>query len=137
LIDGQPQFKLDLPWLLVSIIPQEGPRSRTPSEEAPNDQTFDATRDYDHDLIAVLPPFHIVDALLEYYFEYCNWVYRHVNQAAFLSAWQKFKAGHSPSRLTLATAAVLSALAIRYLPPGHELLSSLPAASSQKVPTMN
>lgn len=79
-------------------------------------------------MIAVLPPFHIVDALLEYYFEYCNWVYRHVNQAAFLSAWQKFKTGNSPSRLTLATAAVLSALAIRYLPPGHELLSSLPTA---------
>lgn len=51
-----------------------------------------------------------------------------MNQVAFSSAWQKFKAGHSPSRLTLATAAVLSALAIRYLPPGHELLSSLPAA---------
>ena len=30
--------------------------------------------------------------------------------------------------MTLATAAVLSALVIRYLPPGHELLSSLPAA---------
>ena len=69
---------------------------------------------------------HTVDALLDYYFEYCNWVYRHVNQAAFLLAWQKFKTGHSSSRLTLATAAALSALVIRYLPPGHGLLDSLP-----------
>jgi hypothetical protein len=70
---------------------------------------------------------HTVDALLDYYFEYCNWVYRHVNQAAFLLAWQKFKTGHSSSRLTLATAA-LSALVIRYLPPGHGLLDPLPTA---------
>jgi hypothetical protein len=69
---------------------------------------------------------HTVDALLDYYFEYCNWVYRHINQAAFLLAWQKFKTGHSSSRLTLATAAALSALVIRYLPPGHGLLDSLP-----------
>ncbi|KAF9649321.1 hypothetical protein BDM02DRAFT_3094934 [Thelephora ganbajun] len=116
------------PTSAASQLLMEGPRSRTPSEEAPGDQTLDGTRDYDRDLIAVLPPFHILDALLEYYFEYCNWVYRHVNQAAFLSAWQKFKTGHSSSRLTLATATVLSALVIRYLPPGHELLSSLPTA---------
>jgi hypothetical protein len=79
-------------------------------------------------LIGVLPPFHIVDALLEYYFDYCNWVYRHVNQTAFTSAWQKFKAGRSSSRLALATAAVLSALVIRYLPSDHHLLAALPAA---------
>ena len=127
------RFKLVLFWKAdLKNTPQEGPRSRTPSEEAPNNPASNPSHDYDRDLIAVLPPFHIVDALLEYYFEYCNWVYRHVNQAAFLPAWQKFKAGSSPSRLTFATAAVLSALAIRYLPPGHELLSSLPTAFSSE-----
>jgi hypothetical protein len=79
-------------------------------------------------LIGILPPFHLIDALLDYYFEYCNWVYRHINQPGFFSAWQKFKTGRSASRLTLATAAVLSALVIRYLPPGHQLLSLLPTA---------
>jgi Fungal specific transcription factor domain len=77
-------------------------------------------------LIEILPPLYIIDALVDYYFEYCNWVYRHVNQLTFLPAWQKFKSGGSPDRIILATAAVIVALTIRYLPPGHELLASLP-----------
>ena len=82
--------------------------------------------DYDRDLIELLPPLYIIDALLDYYFEYCNWVYKHVNKGTFQPAWEKFKNGAFPDRIVLATTAVLLALAIRYLPPGHELLASLP-----------
>lgn len=101
-------------------------RSRSPSEESPLNRVFD--HDYDHDLVDLLPPLHIIDALVDYYFEYCNWIYRHVNQPAFQHAWKKFKDGSYPDRIVLATAAVLVSLAIRYLPPGHELLTSLPGA---------
>lgn len=74
----------------------------------------------------MLPPLHLIDALVDYYFEYCNWIYRHITQKSFQAAWQRYKSGESPDRITLATAAVLTALAIRYLPPGHELLLGLP-----------
>jgi Fungal specific transcription factor domain len=77
-------------------------------------------------LLDLLPPLHIIDAILDYYFEFCNWVYRHVNPPAFQNAWRRFKNGNYPDRIVLGTVAVLVALSIRYLPPGHELLSGLP-----------
>jgi hypothetical protein len=99
-------------------------RSRTPSEEQQNESTL-LSHDYDRDLLDLLPPLHIIDAILDYYFEYCNWVYRHVNQRAFQIAWQKFKTGGYPDRIVLGTVAGVLAVCIRYLPPGHELLAGL------------
>ncbi|CAL1702050.1 unnamed protein product [Somion occarium] len=80
---------------------------------------------YDKDLVAMLPPVHTVDGLVEYYFEYCNWIYRHVNQPAFLAAWERFKTGLNGDRIILATVCILISLTVRYLPPGHALLASL------------
>lgn len=86
---------------------------------------------YDNDLISLLPPVHTIDGLIEYYFEYCNWIYRHVNEPALLAAWARFKGGHSGDRVVLATVCILIALAVRYLPPGHALLSSLPGTADE------
>ncbi|TDL29801.1 hypothetical protein BD410DRAFT_780293 [Rickenella mellea] len=86
----------------------------------------DMQRGYDDDLLAHLPALHIIDGLVDYYFEYCNWIYRHVNHQAFSTAWGRFKAGTSNDRLTLATVCVIMAVAIRYLPERHGLLASLP-----------
>ena len=74
----------------------------------------------------MLPPLPQIDGLVDYYFEYCNWIYRHVNQQAFLRNWSRFKGGHGGNRVVLATVCILVLLAVRYLPNGHALLSSLP-----------
>ncbi|OCH85149.1 hypothetical protein OBBRIDRAFT_798467 [Obba rivulosa] len=86
---------------------------------------------YDHDLVALLPPVHTIDGLIQYYFEYCNWIYRHVNEPALLAAWARFKGGQSGDRIVLATVCILIALAVRYLPPGHALLASLPGTADE------
>jgi len=80
---------------------------------------------YDEDLVPLLPPIHIVDGLIEYYFEYCNWIYRTVNEPAFMSGWTAFKTGANGDRIILCTVCILIALTVRYLPPGHALLLSL------------
>ena len=81
---------------------------------------------YDDDLLTLLPQLHIIDGLVDYYFEYCNWNYRHVHPRSFQSAWARFKAGYSADRLVLATLCVIMGVAIRYLPERHALLASLP-----------
>ncbi|KAI5124760.1 hypothetical protein M0805_005394 [Coniferiporia weirii] len=86
----------------------------------------DQSRTYDDDLLALLPQLHIIDGLIDFYFENCNWMYRHVCPKSFLLAWGKFKTGQFSDRLVLATLCVIMALAIRYLPERHALLSSLP-----------
>lgn len=86
---------------------------------------------YDQDLVSLLPPLHTVDGLIDYYFEYCNWIYRHVNQAAFLRNWGRFKNGGGGNRVVLATVCILILLAVRYLPNGHPLLTSLPGSSEE------
>ncbi|GJE84775.1 Zn(II)2Cys6 transcription factor [Phanerochaete sordida] len=82
---------------------------------------------YDEDLISSLPPIHTVDGLIDYYFEYCNWIYRHVNQNAFMRNWTRFKGGGGGNRVVFATVCIVILLAVRYLPNGHALLTSLPA----------
>ncbi|KAJ6538959.1 fungal-specific transcription factor domain-containing protein [Mycena capillaripes] len=84
------------------------------------------SHEYDRDLLAVLPSVEIIDGLINYYFEYCNWIYRHVNQASFLHHWERYKNGSSPDRIVLATACVIMALASYYLPPQHRLLEGYP-----------
>ncbi|RPD62045.1 hypothetical protein L226DRAFT_535426 [Lentinus tigrinus ALCF2SS1-7] len=81
--------------------------------------------DWDHDLISQLPQVPTIDGLIQYYFEYCNWVYRHVNETTLLAGWERYKNGKHGDRLILATVCVLIALAARYLPPRHALLSGM------------
>ncbi|PIL36680.1 transcription factor [Ganoderma sinense ZZ0214-1] len=84
-----------------------------------------STGDWDQDLTAQLPDIHMIDGLIEYYFEYCNWVYRHVNEPALLAGWDRYKKGKHGDRLILATVCILIALAARYLPPRHALLQGM------------
>lgn len=86
---------------------------------------------YDGDLIPILPPTHTIDGLIDYYFEYCNWIYRHVNQDAFLKSWGRYKNGQGGSRVVLATVCIVILLAVRYLPNGHPLLESLPGSCEE------
>lgn len=81
--------------------------------------------DYDADLLNDLPQWRVIDGLVSYYFEYCNWVYRHVCQSTFLAAWSRFKSGHSPDRLILATVCVIMAISVFYLPERHPLLENI------------
>ncbi|KAI6035557.1 fungal-specific transcription factor domain-containing protein [Pisolithus orientalis] len=82
----------------VSRQSEEG--ERHPSQDFIDD--FTASNEYDKDLIAHLPSIEIMDGLVTYYFEYCNWIYRHVNRPAFTAAWERFKTGASADRITLA-----------------------------------
>lgn len=83
------------------------------------------TNEYDRDLLALLPPLETIDGLVSYYFEYCNWIYRHVNQPAFLNAWSRYKTGTSADRVVLATVCMIMAIAVHYLPPGDRLVAQL------------
>ncbi|KAH8105515.1 fungal-specific transcription factor domain-containing protein [Cristinia sonorae] len=87
---------------------------------------------YDDELVALLPPVHTIDGLVEYYFEYCNWIYRHVNQPTFMEGWSRFKSGQNGDRIVLATVCMIIALSVRYLPPGHALFASL-AGSCEEI----
>ncbi|OSD01799.1 hypothetical protein PYCCODRAFT_1412051 [Trametes coccinea BRFM310] len=84
-----------------------------------------STGEWDHDLITALPPVPIIDGLIQYYFEYCNWIYRHVNEPWLLAAWDRYKSGKHGDRIALATICILIALAARYLPPRHALLQGM------------
>lgn len=86
---------------------------------------------YDQDLLSLLPPLHTIDGLIDYYFEYCNWIYRHVNQQAFMRNWDRFRGGHDGNRVVLATVCILILLTVRYLPNGHALLTTLPGSSEE------
>lgn len=70
----------------------------------------------------MLPSEDIIDGLIGYYFEYCNWIYRHVNQPTFAHHWERYKNGTSPDRLILATACALMGVATHYLPAQHRLM---------------
>ncbi|KAF8227966.1 hypothetical protein L208DRAFT_1490561 [Tricholoma matsutake] len=107
--------------------------SRRASEEEESDplQNTDSTGDfpgitpeYDRDLLSLLPPIEIIDGLIDFYFEYCNWIYRHINQPAFTRNWERFKNGSSADRIILSTACAIMAAATCYLPPQHPLLAS-------------
>ncbi|TFK74442.1 hypothetical protein BDN72DRAFT_53904 [Pluteus cervinus] len=97
----------------------------TESRQQSQDRTDDASPvapEYDRDLLVLLPSLEIIDGLINYYFEYCNWIYRHVNQASFMDHWERYKTGSSADRLTLAIACVIMAVATHYLPAQHPLL---------------
>ncbi|KAG1863671.1 hypothetical protein F4604DRAFT_1586908 [Suillus subluteus] len=104
----------------------DDPMDRHPSQEGlVTDEIAASTHEYDRDLLEVLPALETIDALVIYYFEYCNWIYRHVNQSAFTSAWSRFKSGSSPDRVVLATVCMIMAIAVHYLPPRDPLIAHL------------
>ncbi|KAF8656412.1 hypothetical protein AX16_002556 [Volvariella volvacea WC 439] len=92
--------------------------------DKPDDGPPPIGNEYDSDLLQMLPSIEILDSLIAYYFEYCNWIYRHVHQPSFAHHWERYKSGNSADRITLATACVIIAVATHYLPPGHRLLES-------------
>ncbi|KAJ7122854.1 fungal-specific transcription factor domain-containing protein [Mycena epipterygia] len=100
--------------------------SRQTSQDRNNDDLTAMSHEYDRDLLAVLPSVDIIDGLISYYFEYCNWIYRHVNQVSFLLHWERYKNGSSPDRTVLAIACAIMALATYYLPAQHRLLEAYP-----------
>lgn len=82
------------------------------------------TQDYDRELLSLLPSLDIIDGLIQYYFEYCNWIYRHVNKPSFNLQWERYKSGAHADRIVLATACALMAIATHYLPLRHPLLDN-------------
>jgi hypothetical protein len=66
--------------------------------------------EYDADVLRALPETHIVDALIDYYFAHCQWIYRHVWESSFRAQWTEYKAGRSTERLVLATCCGILAL---------------------------
>jgi hypothetical protein len=81
--------------------------------------------------LRLLPSTSVIDGLIRYYFESCNWIYRFVNQTAFLHSWHRIKSGHSDDRIIMATVSVIMAVAVYYLPSGHSLLETLPESRNQ------
>ncbi|KAI0255493.1 hypothetical protein BJV78DRAFT_678435 [Lactifluus subvellereus] len=82
--------------------------------------------DGDYDLLKGLPHTLVIDGLVDFYFEHCNWVYRHVNHRTFMAAWSRYKTGARADRIVLGTVYMIMAVTLHYLPAGHELLRSLP-----------
>ncbi|KAF9569447.1 hypothetical protein CPC08DRAFT_701929 [Agrocybe pediades] len=83
------------------------------------------TQEHDRDLLQLLPPLETIDGLIGFYFEYCNWIYRHVNQVTFLQQWDRYKTGNTADRIVLSTASVIMAIATHYLPKQHPLLEKV------------
>ncbi|KAJ4472068.1 fungal-specific transcription factor domain-containing protein [Lentinula aciculospora] len=122
---------------------EDGTSSRQPSQERlsnpapdiaddPSSNDFPAlTPEYDRDLLTLLPTVEVIDGLIAYYFEYCNWIYRHVNQPSFSHNWQRFKNGVNSDRIILALACAIMAIATHYLPAQHSLLESLSETHEQ------
>ncbi|KAG6820165.1 hypothetical protein H0H93_004428 [Arthromyces matolae] len=105
--------------------------SRQQSQEHTEELPSTMTPEYDRDLLAMLPAIEVIDELIAFYFEYCNWIYRHVNQASFTQAWERFKNGTSADRLILATACVILAVATFYLPTHHHFLQIYPESHEE------
>lgn len=48
--------------------------------------------------------------MIDYYFQHCQWIYRHVWERSFRARWGDFKNGHSTDELVLATCCGILAL---------------------------
>ncbi|KAF9535023.1 fungal-specific transcription factor domain-containing protein [Crepidotus variabilis] len=95
---------------------------RQSSQDRVSEDFPQMTQEYDRDLLALLPSLDIIDGLIKHYFEYCNWIYRHVNQASFTHQWEKYKSGAKADRIVLATACAMMSIATHYLPARHPYL---------------
>lgn len=97
------------------------------------DTQTDISRGFDDDLLAQLPAIHIIDGLVDFYLSFCNWMYRHIHPESFKASWSRFKEKASANRLTLATLSLVMAVAVRYLPEGHALLTALQHRDREEV----
>ncbi|THG93243.1 hypothetical protein EW145_g8424, partial [Phellinidium pouzarii] len=113
--------------------PERSGGSGSLSEASEDDAPTDISRGFDDDLLAQLPAIHVIDGLVDYYQNFCNWMYRHVHPGAFGAAWARFKDCASADRLVLATLSVVMAVAVRYLPERHALLSALPNGTREEI----
>src|SRR5215472_17132086 len=106
---------LDLFTKLLTANKNEGCSSEEPSDSRQQsvDRGDDLTvPDYDRDLLALLPSLDVIDGLIDYYFSYCNWIYRQINDSVFMQNWIKYKSGASSDRLVLATASCIMGVAV-------------------------
>ncbi|KAM6495681.1 Fungal specific transcription factor domain containing protein [Amanita muscaria] len=113
------------------LITSESRLDEVEARRSQDQDDFPAT--YDNDLLAMFPPLEIADGLIRYYFECCNWIYRHVNENTFRQQWERFKNGSSGDRLVLSTAFVVMAVAAYYLPIQHPLLETFSMQSHEEV----
>ncbi|KAJ8086117.1 hypothetical protein PM082_004937 [Marasmius tenuissimus] len=124
-----------VPLHLISSEPSRGSDedsdSRQQSQERTEDFPSNGNVEYDRDLLNMLPGIEVIDGLISYYFEYCNWVYRHVNQTSFSQNWDRYKSGHSADRIILATACAIMAISTHYLPAQHPLLEGFAETHEQ------
>ena len=81
----------------------------------------------------MFPPLNVADGLIRYYFDYCNWVYRHVTESTFMQQWDRFKNGASGDRIVLGTAFIVMAVATYYLPVQHPLIESFPNQTQDEI----
>jgi hypothetical protein len=129
---SSPRYSSPSYVFIFTTFRQEGERQDSPeSSEIPTSSAADASVEYDRDLLAMLPSIEIIDELAAYYFEYCNWVYRHVNQDAFNHNWDRFKAGKTADRIVLATVSTILAVATYYLPAQHQLFRIYPESHEE------
>lgn len=64
-------------WLIVLQNEfQDDDGRQSISENSAENHSMAATHEYDRDLLNLLPSFDIIDQLVDYYFEYCNWIHR-------------------------------------------------------------
>ncbi|KAF8974707.1 fungal-specific transcription factor domain-containing protein [Flammula alnicola] len=108
--------------LLIEGRESDDSDSRHTSQDRVGEDFPAMTQEYDRDLLALLPPLEVIDGLIEYYFEYCNWIYRLINQPNFMTQWEKYKSGAKADRIVLSTACTMMAIATHYLPAQHHLL---------------
>lgn len=69
----------------------------------PSTQNVRETDTYDTDIIQAMPELKVIDGLIDYYFQYCQWINRHIWEATFRTQWTRYKAGDNPDTLVLAT----------------------------------
>ncbi|KAA1475376.1 hypothetical protein DENSPDRAFT_422809 [Dentipellis sp. KUC8613] len=113
--------------------PTLGPSETTPEAthvqdpfDTANGSTIRLQYEKDKDLTSQLPSLSVVEFLVDYYFENCNWVHYGIHRQSFGEAWVKYKTGQHPCRLVLATVSIIMAAVLCYLPAGHELQERLP-----------
>ncbi|KAI0249478.1 fungal-specific transcription factor domain-containing protein [Lactifluus subvellereus] len=109
-------------WIsYLGMRPLPDQQEESPSAGHRSPKALLASYEQDHDLVRLMPPLAVIDALLDHYFEYCTWLHRPVDAVAFMRRWSNYKSGIWPCRVTLATACVLLATAVFHLPDGHSV----------------
>jgi hypothetical protein len=66
--------------------------------------------EYDSDVIYALPAPDVIAGFVEYYFNYCQWIYHHVWRNSFRPRWDDYLRGQNSDRLVLATCCGILAL---------------------------